>query len=85
MVRLQGRTKGDLMRFNWEDRRELVQDRPTVKKGRGYFRISIGEDGDHYLRGEWGFDDRDHGGGPWNAVKLRKGKPERCYGRRRTG
>ena len=78
--RLQGKVVGDLARFSWEDQRELVQGRPTILTGRGYFKIAIGEDGDEYLQGEWGFDDRDHGGGPWNAVKLRKMKPERCLG-----
>ncbi len=39
-----------------------------------------GEDGDQYLKGEWGMDDEVAGGGPWNAVKLRRGEPDRCTG-----
>lgn len=78
--RIQGDVDGDLLIFQWEDRRELVAGKPQVRKGRGYFRIQIGEDGDQYIKGEWGMDDELSGGGPWNAVKLRKGDPDRCTG-----
>ena len=78
--RIQGNVDGDLLVFQWEDRRELVSGKPQVRRGRGYFRIQIGEDGDQYVKGEWGMDDDLSGGGPWNAVKLRKGQPDRCTG-----
>lgn len=78
--RLQGDIDGDLLTYQWEDRRELVQGKPQIRRGRGYFRIEIGPDGDQYLKGEWGMDDDLSGGGPWNAVKLRKGEPDRCTG-----
>jgi hypothetical protein len=78
--RIQGDVKGDILRFFWEDHRELVQGVPMVRRGKGYFRISMGEDGDEYLTGEWGLDKKEHGGGPWNAVKLRRGAPDRCMG-----
>jgi hypothetical protein len=78
--RIQGDVDGDLLVFQWEDRRELVSGKPQVRRGRGYFRIQIGEDGDQYVKGEWGMDDDVSGGGPWNAVKLRRGQPDRCTG-----
>ena len=78
--RIQGNVEGDLLIFQWEDRRELVAGKPQVRRGRGYFRIQIGEDGDQYIQGEWGMDDDLTGGGPWNAVKLRRGEPDRCTG-----
>jgi hypothetical protein len=78
--RIQGAVNGDLLIFQWEDRRELVEGKPQVRRGRGYFRIEIGEDGDQYIRGEWGMEDDVSGGGPWNAVKLRRGEPDRCTG-----
>lgn len=78
--RIQGQIEGDLLIFQWEDRRELVQGKPQIRRGKGYFHIDIGEDGDQYLRGEWGMDDALSGGGPWNAVKLRRGEPDRCTG-----
>jgi len=78
--RIQGDVDGDLLVFQWEDRRELVAGKPQVRRGKGYFQIQIGEDGDQYIKGEWGMDDEVSGGGPWNAVKLRKGQPDRCTG-----
>lgn len=78
--RIQGDIDGDLLIFQWEDRRELVAGKPQIRRGRGYFRIELGEDGDQYLRGEWGMGDELSGGGPWNAVKLRRGEPDRCTG-----
>jgi hypothetical protein len=78
--RIQGDVDGDLLVFQWEDRRELVAGKPQIRRGRGYFQIQIGEDGDQYIKGEWGMDDDVSGGGPWNAVKLRKGQPDRCTG-----
>jgi hypothetical protein len=44
--RIQGDTDGDLLVFQWEDRRELVQGKPQVRRGKGYFRLEIGDDGD---------------------------------------
>ena len=78
--RIQGDVEGDLLVFQWEDRRELVAGKPQIRRGRGYFQIQIGEDGDQYVKGEWGMDDDLSGGGPWNAVKLRRGQPDRCTG-----
>jgi hypothetical protein len=78
--RIQGDLEGDLLIFQWEDRRELVSGKPQIRRGKGYFRIEIGEDGDTYVRGEWGMDQDLSGGGPWNAVKLRRGQPDRCTG-----
>jgi hypothetical protein len=78
--RIQGDIEGDLLLYQWEDRRELVVGKPQIRRGRGYFRIEIGKDGDQYIKGEWGMGDDLSGGGPWNAVKLRKGQPDRCTG-----
>jgi len=78
--RIQGDVDGDLSIFQWEDRRELVSGKPQIRRGRGYFRVQIGEDGDQYVKGEWGMDEDLTGGGPWNAVKLRRGQPDRCTG-----
>ncbi len=78
--RIQGSIEGDLLTFQWEDQREMIAGRPTTRRGHGYFRIAIGEDGDQYISGEWGLDEAFSGGGPWNAVKLRRGQPDRCDG-----
>lgn len=73
--RVQGTAQGNVMRFEWSERRELVAGRPTTTRGRGYFRFFIGADGDAYLVGEWGPDDREDGGGPWCAARDRRRRP----------
>ncbi|MDQ3036332.1 MAG: hypothetical protein M3Y87_28290, partial [Myxococcota bacterium] len=70
--RIQGTVQGNLMRFEWSERREMVSGRPTLTRGRGYFQYAIGGDGDHYATGEWGHDDNETGGGPWRAVRDRR-------------
>ena len=71
-----GTVRGNVMRFEWSERRELVAGRPSTTRGRGYFRYAIGEDTDHYIRGEWGHDNDISGGGPWNAVRDRRARPQ---------
>lgn len=77
---IQGTINGDVLRFQWEEKREMVVGRPTITRGRGWFRLKIGQDRDQYFEGEWGHDDAETGGGPWNGVKMRRGSPERCAG-----
>ncbi len=77
---LQGTIQGDVLRFQWEERKEMVVGRPSVNRGRGWFRLKIGQDNDQYIEGEWGHDDAETGGGPWNGVKMRRGSPDRCMG-----
>lgn len=73
--RIQGTVRGNVMRFEWSEERELISGVPSTTRGRGYFRYAIGDDGDHYVRGEWGHDDNHSGGGPWNAVRDRRREP----------
>ncbi len=73
--RLQGTVQGDLMRFEWSERRELVVGRPNVTRGRGYFRFVHGDDNSYYIVGEWGHDQNETGGGPWRGVRLRNRRP----------
>src|SRR5262245_34452847 len=44
--RIQGTVQGNLMRFEWSERRELVSGRPVTTRGHGYFQYRVGEDGD---------------------------------------
>ena len=74
--RIQGTVHGNVMNFEWTEERELISGVPNVTRGRGYFRYDIGEDGDHYIRGEWGHDSNRSGGGEWNAVRDRRRRPE---------
>ena len=76
--KVEGTIRGNQFSFRWEEEREFVVGRPTVMRGRGYFRYQIGDDGDHYFTGRWGTDDDDSNGGEWNGVKLRRKEPEKC-------
>jgi hypothetical protein len=73
--RIQGTVQGNVLRFEWSEQRELVAGRPIVTRGRGYFHYAIGDDGDHYIRGQWGVDQNMTGGGEWNAVRDRRRQP----------
>lgn len=74
--RLQGAVEGDVMRFEWTENKEMIVGRPVKTKGRGYFRLVSDAAEDNWkLMGEWGHDNSETGGGPWNAVKSKKGKP----------
>lgn len=74
--KIQGDADGDLMRFEWTESRAMVSNRPTVTRGRGYFRYSISAtNNEHQLDGEWGMDDNESGGGPWTAVKSKRREP----------
>ncbi|HEY6878208.1 MAG TPA: hypothetical protein VI299_09315 [Polyangiales bacterium] len=73
--RIQGSVQGDLMRFEWTEKRELIAGRAVTTKGHGYFRILHDEaEGTWKLLGEWGHDASERGGGPWNAIKSPKAK-----------
>lgn len=65
---VRGLAKGRLLYF------EFVFEGDT-EASRGLFVYSRGEDGDHYLRGQWGSDET-LSGGPWNAVRDRRAQPE---------
>lgn len=75
--RIQGGVEGNVMRFDWNERRELITGHPSISKGRGYFRLLRDEQEDNWkLIGEWGTDTYETGGGPWNAVKSKTRRPE---------
>jgi hypothetical protein len=75
--RVQGNVEGDLMRFAWEEQRELVPGRPNITKGHGYFRLVLDPHDQHQrIEGEWGLDEDEIGGGPWTGEKLGRRDPE---------
>jgi hypothetical protein len=74
--RIQGTAEGNVLRFEWTERRELVAGRPITTRGRGYFVYAIDDAGDHNILGRWGVDDDNHNGGEWNAVRDRRRQPQ---------
>jgi len=74
-----GEAEGDLIEFEWVEKKAMVANRPNESRGRGYFRYVIkmnGEREEHRLEGEWGIDDDSSGGGPWTAYKMRNREPD---------
>lgn len=95
--RLQGRVRGDTLRFEWTDERELVVGRPNITNGHGYFQFrtsyevpsDVEGEAPHTvelwnLQGEWGFDDDEVGGGTWHALLMPRERPTDCYASART-
>lgn len=77
---IQGTIQGDVLRFQWEESREMVVGRPTVTRGRGYFKLFVDENEDSRIEGEWGIDNEETGS-PWGAVLMRRRSPDRCLNR----
>lgn len=74
--KIQGEASGDLLKFEWTERKAMVSNRAQETRGHGYFRYVIDKgNGDHVLQGEWGLGDSMTGGGPWNAVKSKRKEP----------
>jgi hypothetical protein len=72
---IQGTVQGDLLRYEWREKRELIAGRPRETRGRGYFQLKLDENGDFVIVGEWGHDNSEVGGGPWRAVRSRTRTP----------
>ena len=75
--RIQGTVQGDVLRFQWDEEREMVVGRPTTTRGRGYFKLFVDENEDSRIEGEWGLDNAETGS-PWGAVLMRRRDPDRC-------
>jgi hypothetical protein len=94
--RLQGRVRGDTLRFEWTDEREMVVGRPNITNGHGYFQFRTsyevpGEaEGEMHtvnlfnLQGEWGIGDDEVGGGEWDAMLMPRERPTDCYASARS-
>ena len=74
--KIQGEAKGDLLKFEWTEKKALVSNRAQESRGHGYFRYVVDKaNGDHLLKGEWGLGDLDTGS-PWNAYKSKGKEPK---------
>lgn len=81
--KIQGTVEGNILRFEWEEKREMVMGKPTTTSGHGYFVYVIDKEERgkakyevHRLEGEWGLGDDDTGGGEWTATKSRSREPQ---------
>jgi hypothetical protein len=73
---LHGEIDGNLLRYEWKERRIGAVGADAVKKGKGYFVYTIPKEGEaHVIKGQWGLDD-DDAGNPWEAVKQKNMPPD---------
>jgi hypothetical protein len=78
--RLQGEAEGNLLRFEWTEKKAMISNRANESRGHGYFHYEIDKsNGQHVLVGEWGLGDDHSGGGPWRAYRM-KGKEPKLSG-----
>jgi hypothetical protein len=72
---LHGEIDGNLLRYEWKERRIGAVGADAVKKGKGYFKYVIPKEGEaHEVHGEWGLGDSD-AGNKWDAVKQKNMPP----------
>lgn len=67
---LEGTVSGNLCKFTWTDPGSKDTATRTMQ-GRGYFQL-VKEDGKLKLKGEWGYEKKRAGAGPWNAEYVRE-------------
>jgi hypothetical protein len=64
-----GTIEGDLMHYEWTERKIGAIGADATKKGHGWFRYTVPKEGEAaVIAGEWGLGESD-AGAPWKAVK----------------
>ena len=73
---LHGETDGNVLKYEWKERRIGAVGADAVKKGHGYFVYMIPKEGEaHEIKGEWGLGDNE-AGNSWQAVKQKNMPPD---------
>ena len=73
---MSGQIEGDLLKYEWTERKIGAIGADATKKGHGYFKYTIPKPGEpHVIKGEWGLGDSD-AGNPWEAVKQIRKEPK---------
>jgi hypothetical protein len=73
---LHGETDGNLLKYEWKERRIGAVGADAVKKGKGYFVYKIPKAGEaHEIHGEWGLGESE-AGNTWSAVKQKNMPPD---------
>lgn len=75
--KMSGTISGDLMKFRWEEHKMGAIGPGATTIGRGYFRFIPAEEG--YLprlKGEWGFEESEVGGGNWDMNRVQDREPD---------
>jgi hypothetical protein len=73
---MSGTCEGDLLKYEWTERKIGAIGADATRKGHGYFKYTIPTPGEpHKIVGEWGLGDSD-AGNPWDAVKQIRMEPK---------
>lgn len=73
---MSGTIEGDLLKYEWTERKIGAIGADATKKGHGYFRYTIPNPGEpHKIIGEWGLGES-NAGNPWEAVKQIRMEPK---------
>lgn len=73
---MSGECDGDLLRYQWTERKIGAIGADATKKGHGYFKYTIPNPAEpHKIVGEWGLGESD-AGNPWEAVKQIRMEPK---------
>jgi len=73
---LHGKTDGNLLRYEWTERRIGAVGKDAAKSGKGYFLYLEPKAGEaHEIHGEWGEGESD-AGNKWEAVKQKNVPPD---------
>ena len=71
-----GTTEGNLLKYEWKERRIGAVGADAVKKGKGYFLYTVPVAGEAaQIKGEWGLGESD-AGNTWEAVKQKNMPPD---------
>ena len=71
-----GKTDGNLMKYEWKERRIGAVGADAVKTGKGYFVYMVPKEGEaHEIRGEWGLGENE-AGNKWEALKQTNMPPD---------
>jgi hypothetical protein len=73
---MHGEIDGNLLKYEWKERRIGAVGADAVKKGKGYFVYKIPKEGEaHEIHGEWGLSESE-AGNTWSAVKQKNMPPD---------
>jgi hypothetical protein len=74
--KMSGTITGDLAKFRWEEHKMGAIGPGSTTSGRGYFRYVPGDEGElPRLKGEWGYEENEIGGGNWDMNRVQDREP----------
>lgn len=74
---LTGGVEGDVIHFDWEEHKTGAIGPGSTRTGHGYFKYVDRQPPDlPEMKGEWGIDDNEVGGGEWDCKKMKDLVPD---------